>query len=62
MPRPMLRSIPSDAIRVVGLSVEIEGLGVVPQSVGGGQRFEGGIGRLARVVEGLGPVARTDGR
>ena len=45
-----------DRIGVVGLGVEVEGLGVVAEGVGGGEGIERGVGRLARVVEGLGQV------
>ena len=45
-----------DRIGVVGLGVEVEGLGVVAEGVAGGEGGERGVGRLARVVEGLGQV------
>ena len=45
-----------DRIGVVGLGVEVEGLGVVAQGVGGGEGTEGGVARLAGVADGLGQV------
>ena len=45
-----------DRIGVVGLGVEVEGLGVVAEGVAGGEGGERGVGRLAGVVEGLGQV------
>ena len=45
-----------DRIGVVGLGVEVEGLGVIAQGVGGGERGERGVARLAGVADGLGEV------
>ncbi len=47
---------PEDRVGVVGLGVEVEGLGVVAEGVGGGEGAERGVGRLARVADGLGQV------
>ena len=48
-------------IGLVGLGVEVEGLGVVAQRVGWRERGERGIGRLAGVVDRLGQVDRLGG-
>ena len=45
-----------DRIGVVGLGVEVEGLGVVAQRVARRERGEGGVGRLACVADGFGEV------
>ena len=43
-------------IGVGGLGVEVEGLGVVAQGVGGSEGDQGGVARLAGVADGLGQV------
>ena len=45
-----------DRVRVGGLGVEVEGLGVVTQCIGGGEGTERGVARQARVADGLGEV------
>ena len=47
---------PEDRIGVVGLGVEVEGLGVVAERVGRGERGERGVAGLAGVADGLGQV------
>ena len=47
---------PEDWIGVGDLGVEVEGLGVVAESVGRGQGAECGVARLAGVADGLGQV------
>jgi len=45
-----------DRIGVVGLSVKVEGLGVIAQSIAGSERGQRGVARLARIADGLGQV------
>ena len=65
VPSPMARSMPRIGSALSELGVEVEGLGVVAEGVGGGEGHERGVGRPARVVEGLGQVdglgSRTSG-
>ena len=50
-----------DGLVVVSLGVEVEGLGVVAEGVGGGEGAQRGVARLAGVADGLGQVDRLGG-